>query len=35
VLIFYNDDNLARIGNRKVELKSGDRLLVIQAVSGG
>ena len=35
VLVFYNDDNLARIGNRKVELKSGDRLLVIQAVSGG
>jgi sulfur carrier protein ThiS len=35
VLVFYNDDNLATIGDRNVALKSGDRLLVLQAVSGG
>ncbi len=35
VLVFYNDDNLATIANRDVPLRSGDRLLVLQAVSGG
>jgi sulfur-carrier protein len=35
VLIFYNDDNLATIVDRDVRLKPGDRLLVLQAVSGG
>lgn len=35
VLIFYNDDNLATITDRSLPLKSGDRLLVLQAVSGG
>jgi molybdopterin converting factor small subunit len=35
VLIFFNDDNLAAIADRNVPLKSGDRLLVLQAVSGG
>jgi hypothetical protein len=35
VLIVHNDDNLATIGDRNVELKPGDRLLVLQAVSGG
>lgn len=35
VLIFFNDDNLAWIADRDVPLKAGDRLLVVQAVSGG
>jgi sulfur-carrier protein len=35
VLIFYNDDNLPTIKDRSVPLKAGDRLLVLQAVSGG
>jgi molybdopterin converting factor small subunit len=35
VLIFYNDDNLATIPDRNVPLRAGDRLLVLQAVSGG
>ena len=34
-LIFYNDDNLATLADRDVPLRSGDRLLVLQAVSGG
>ncbi len=35
VLIFYNDDNVATLPDRDVPLKAGDRLLVLQAVSGG
>ncbi len=35
VLIFVNDDNLATIADRDIPLKSGDRLFVLQAVSGG
>jgi molybdopterin converting factor small subunit len=35
VLLFLNDDNLATIADRNVPLKAGDRLLVLQAVSGG
>ena len=35
VLIFFNDDNLALIADRSVPLKAGDRLQVVQAVSGG
>ncbi|HUJ44502.1 MAG TPA: MoaD/ThiS family protein [Opitutaceae bacterium] len=35
VLIFFNDDNLAGIENRTMPLKAGDRLQVVQAVSGG
>ena len=35
VLIFSNDDNLATIADRDVALRPGDRLLVLQAVSGG
>ena len=35
VLIFFNDDNLQTIADRTVPLKPGDRLLVLQAVSGG
>jgi molybdopterin converting factor small subunit len=35
VLIFFNDDNLATVADRNVQLRPGDRLLVLQAVSGG
>jgi molybdopterin synthase sulfur carrier subunit len=35
VLIFFNDDNLAWIKDRSVPLKAGDRLQIVQAVSGG
>ncbi|HUL52699.1 MAG TPA: MoaD/ThiS family protein [Opitutaceae bacterium] len=35
VLIFFNDDNLALIEDRSIRLKTGDRLQVVQAVSGG
>jgi molybdopterin converting factor small subunit len=35
VLIFFNDENLATIADREIPLKSGDRLQVLQAVSGG
>lgn len=35
LLIFYNDDNLATVADRDTPLKQGDRLLVLQAVSGG
>jgi adenylyltransferase/sulfurtransferase len=35
VLIFYNDDNIKWLANLDVPLKAGDRLSVVQAVSGG
>jgi molybdopterin converting factor small subunit len=35
VLVFFNDDNLATITDRNLPLKAGDRLMVLQAVSGG
>jgi len=35
VLIFYNERNLAAIPDRAVPLQAGDRLFVLQAVSGG
>jgi len=35
VLIFYNEDNLSTIPDRNVPLRPGDRLQVLQAVSGG
>jgi molybdopterin synthase sulfur carrier subunit len=35
VLIFLNDENVATIADRNAALKPGDRLQVIQAVSGG
>ena len=35
LVVFYNDDNLATIVDRHVPLRAGDRLLVLQAVSGG
>jgi molybdopterin synthase sulfur carrier subunit len=35
VLIYYNDDNIEWLEHRKIPLKAGDKLLVLQAVSGG
>jgi len=35
VLLFFNGENLAWIKDRSIPLRSGDRLDVIQAVSGG
>lgn len=35
VLLFYNDDNLAWLDRLDVPLREGDRLTVLQAVSGG
>lgn len=35
VLIYYNDDNIAWLETLDVPLRPGDRLLVLQAVSGG
>jgi adenylyltransferase/sulfurtransferase len=35
VLIFYNDDNIKWLERLDVPLKVGDRLSVVQAVSGG
>lgn len=35
VLIFYNDDNIKWLEHLNVPLKLGDRLSVVQAVSGG
>ncbi len=35
VLIFYNDDNIKWLEGLDFPLKSGDRLSVVQAVSGG
>ena len=35
LLLFYNDDNLAAVVDRNAPLRPGDRLLVLQAVSGG
>jgi len=35
VLMFFNDENIARMPSRGVALKRGDRLQILQAVSGG
>ena len=35
VLIFYNDDNIKWLDQLDLPLKAGDRLSVVQAVSGG
>ena len=35
VLLFFNDENLSWIKDRSVAVRDGDRLDVIQAVSGG
>ena len=35
VLIFYNDDNIKWLERLDLPLKAGDRLSVVQAVSGG
>jgi sulfur-carrier protein len=35
VLIFYNDENVTRLERRDLPLKIGDRVSILQAVSGG
>lgn len=35
VLIFYNDDNIKWLERHDIPLQPGDRLSVVQAVSGG
>ncbi|WP_274649314.1 MoaD/ThiS family protein [Paenibacillus humicola] len=35
VLLYYNDQNIAWLADRRIPLREGDRLLVLQAVSGG
>lgn len=35
VLLFYNDDNVKWLERLDIPLKPGDRLSVVQAVSGG
>jgi len=35
VLIFYNDENVTRLERRDLPLKTGDRVSILQAVSGG
>jgi sulfur-carrier protein len=35
VLLFYNEDNVKVIPDLNIELKPGDRLQILQAVSGG
>lgn len=35
VLIFYNDENIEWLEHLHIRLRKGDRLLVLQAVSGG
>ena len=35
VLLFYNDDNIKWLERLDLPLKAGDRLSVVQAVSGG
>jgi adenylyltransferase/sulfurtransferase len=35
VLLFYNDDNIKWLDGLEVPLQAGDRLSVVQAVSGG
>ncbi|UVI31579.1 MoaD/ThiS family protein [Paenibacillus spongiae] len=35
VLLYYNDENIEWLADRSIPLQAGDRLLVLQAVSGG
>ncbi|XEC95181.1 MoaD/ThiS family protein [Paenibacillus tarimensis] len=35
VLIYYNEDNIAWLEHTDIPLREGDRLRVLQAVSGG
>jgi molybdopterin synthase sulfur carrier subunit len=35
VLLYYNDDNIAWLDHLEIQLRPGDKLRVLQAVSGG
>ncbi|NHN28210.1 MoaD/ThiS family protein [Paenibacillus agricola] len=35
VLIYYNEDNIEWLEHRQIPLQVGDKLMVLQAVSGG
>ena len=35
VLLFYNEDSIARMARLDIPLRAGDRLQIVQAVSGG
>ena len=35
VLLYYNDDNIAWLDSLEIPLRPGDKLRVLQAVSGG
>jgi molybdopterin synthase sulfur carrier subunit len=35
VLIYYNEDNLEWLEHQQIPLRAGDKLLILQAVSGG
>lgn len=35
VLIYYNEDNIEWLKHRQIPLKADDKLLILQAVSGG
>jgi adenylyltransferase/sulfurtransferase len=35
VLLYYNDDNIAWLDDLDISLRPGDKLRVLQAVSGG
>ena len=35
IMVFYNEQSIGWLGSLNVELKQGDRLQIVQAVSGG
>ena len=35
VLLFFNDESLAWLDSLDIEIREGDRLTILQAVSGG
>jgi sulfur carrier protein ThiS len=35
VLVFYNDESIKRMSDLDIPLRAGDRLTIVQAVSGG
>ena len=35
IMVFYNEQSIAWLGSLAIELKEGDRVQIVQAVSGG